>query len=525
MFSLINIIILILWIMSAFVDYNYFCYILQLKEYRMDRIKDFLSTKKGKDFWKKYIVLWRPIFVIIIFLSPIDDLMILKYTIITIFSLEFIINILQLKRGKLKHPVFTKKAILIIFSAILVEALLFFASGAWIGLLLLMSIRLLIISLVVSIFYIPTAYIKKIIIKKAKLKLSKYKNLKVIGITGSYGKSSVKNFLSTIIGKKYRVIKTPKNINTEIGIAKFILDNDFANADVFVVEMGAYKIGEIELICDMVEPTIGVLTAITEQHLALFGGIKMTQQAKYELLRSLPENGLAVVNSDNKYCREFLHELKCKKVTFGVEEEFNPDFLIKEFDNTAQGINFFGKMYNKDISVSAPVIGTHNAKNIVPCYLVADFLGISIEEAKSQTNKLVLPDNTLSIINYGEAIILDDTYNSNYNGFCAGLDVLSGYSNKKRIVVTRGIPELGAMSTEVHTKIGSEIAYIADELIILDKDNAEALIDGVGEKFHTSIKIVNDPNELLEIIKSYKNTPSVILLENRVPDILIKEVK
>ena len=148
--------------------------------------------------------------------------------------------------------------------------------------------------------------------------------------------------------------------------------------------------------------------------------------------------------------------------------------LIKEFDNTAQGINFFGKMYNKDISVSAPVIGTHNAKNIVPCYLVADFLGISIEEAKSQTNKLVLPDNTLSIINYGEAIILDDTYNSNYNGFCAGLDVLSGYSNKKRIVVTRGIPELGAMSTEVHTKIGSEIAYIADELIILDKDNAEA---------------------------------------------------
>jgi len=107
---------------------------------------------------------------------------------------------------------------------------------------------------------------------------------------------------------------------------------------------------------------------------------------------------------------------------------------------------------------------------------------------------------------------------------CAGLDVLSDYLDKKRIVVTRGIPELGNSSHEIHIKIGGEIAYIADELIIIDKDNAAALIEGAGSKFNMNIKFIEQPKELLELIKSYKNTSSVILLENRVPDSVMKEI-
>ena len=144
---------------------------------------------------------------------------------------------------------------------------------------------------------------------KSDKQTAQYPDLTVIGITGSYGKSSVKEFLGHFLETEFSVIKTPRNTNTEIGVAQFVLASNFADKDVFIVEMGAYRPGEIKLICDMVRPSIGVLTVIAEQHLSLFGSIKNIQSAKYELLRSLPTNGFAVTNADNAYCTELLDTL------------------------------------------------------------------------------------------------------------------------------------------------------------------------------------------------------------------------
>ena len=131
MFSPINIIIFFLWGVSAFVDYNYFCYLWQLKEYRMDRMRDFMSTQKGKDFWRNYIMLWRSLFACFLFLWPINSVVIVKYFVIIIFGFELIRNLIQLVRRKLRHPVFTKKSTLIIMAAMLVEGLLFVYSRDW----------------------------------------------------------------------------------------------------------------------------------------------------------------------------------------------------------------------------------------------------------------------------------------------------------------------------------------------------------------------------------------------------------
>ena len=120
----------------------------------------------------------------------------------------------------------------------------------------------------------------------------------------------------------FQVVKTPANINTDIGIARILLNNVTDKHNVFVVEMGAYNVGDLTEHCNIVHPEIGILTAISPQHLSLFGSIENIQKAKYELLRFLPKNGLAVTNSDNKYCREFLDEIKAKVLTFGFEEEF-----------------------------------------------------------------------------------------------------------------------------------------------------------------------------------------------------------
>src|SRR3989338_6571551 len=436
MISLFNVFIAILWFFSALIDYSGFCYIWQLKEYRLDRMRDFMSTQQGRSFWKGYTLFWRSVIAIIIFFWPINSALTTKYFLIGIFGFEFIRNIYQAYYKKLRYPILTKKALFIVLASVVIEGVLFILTRDWELLLLMMILRFFIISLIIVALIFPTLWFKKYYIKKAAQKISRHKNLIIIGITGSYGKTTVKTFLSHILSKKFRVIKTPKNINTEIGVANFILKNNFNNFNVFVVEMGAYRMGEIQMICDMVRPKIGVLTAISEQHLSLFGNIKQTQKAKYELLRSLPKDGLAVLNNDNFYCREHKNDLQCEVMTFGIDAGYSPDCIINEVVGSKDGIICSGTINNEEWKVQAPVLGTHNALNIAPCLLVGKYLGISLEEMKEQCKTLASPDRTTKIYSYGKSKIIDDSYNANYNGFCAALDVLGTFpSNMTRVVI------------------------------------------------------------------------------------------
>lgn len=523
--SQINIFIAILWFLSALADYNRFCYILQLKEYRFDKIRDFLSTRQGRAFLTSFSVLWRSVLAVGFLLWPINSVLTLKYFIILFFAADLGRNTLAIAKHRLARPVFTKKSVLIILLALVLEAGIFTASRELGFLLGLVIIRLPLIVLAVWLFSYPTWLAKKYYIRRAAAILAKYPRLTVIGITGSYGKTSVKTFLAQILGGQYRVLKTPKNINTEIGIANFILKHSFHDIDIFIVEMGAYKIGEIKLICDMVRPKIGILTAITAQHLSLFGDIKYTQAAKYELLRALPADGLAVVNSDNALCREYLRELKCRVATFGVEAEYNPTFLIEEINHAGGGIMFSGKLNGENITARAPILGIHNAKNLAPGYLVADFLGMKAAKVGEQISQINLPENTLALRQYGRSIVIDDSYNANYDGFCAALDVLSTFpSEKKRVVITRGIPELGEKSVELHQKLGEEIAYVADWLVIIDKNFAAPLRLAAEGKYNLKVELIENYKSLLHFLRTLKNEEAVILIENRVPEIIKKEL-
>jgi len=143
--------------------------------------------------------------------------------------------------------------------------------------------------------------------------------VKVIGITGSYGKSSTKEFLATILSAKYKVCKTSANRNSEIGVAETVLRELKPEHEIFIVEMGAYRTGEIKAICDIVHPTIGVLTAVSEQHLALFGSLEATKKAKYELIEALPENGIAIFNADNRATRELAEQTLKPKRLYSTE--------------------------------------------------------------------------------------------------------------------------------------------------------------------------------------------------------------
>lgn len=432
--------IAIFWLAAAALDYGEFCYLWQLKEYRMDRMRDFFASVQGKKYWKA--------------------------------GLSF-----SFRRPRM--PVFTPKAVLLIVIALGAEAatLFFFRHAAiFVGFLF---VRFYLFSGVVLFFGAPTRMLKHIIVRRAQKKLSAFPKLLVIGITGSYGKTAVKTILAHILSGAKCVIATPEHLNTDIGVARFILKTDFTNTDIFIVEMGAYQIGEIQALCDMVRPTIGILTAINEQHLSLFGSIKNIQQAKYELLRSLPQSGLAVTNRDNPYCTEFLSQLRAPSKTFPASENIQ-------------------------------------SANIAPCLIVAEYLGMSTSALQDRLR--TIPTINLKTHSLGLATIIDDTYNSNPDGFRAALRTLASLGRgKRRIVVTRGMLELGDKSDELHESIGEEIGNIADTLVVITPDAFEPLKRGAVKGGRTEILRKENPAELLRYLQSLRSAPAVILLENRLP--------
>lgn len=524
--SILNIVLGVLWLGSALIDYAEFCYVWQLKEYRWDRIKDFFNTKQGRTFRFSYPLFWRSIIAFVLFLWPINQIDMFKYVLIVFFISDLVFAFYKKINLKLRHPRKTKKALAIIVFSLLVEGSVIVFSEDVVIILALIIIRFFLLSGVVSFFNKITFVLKKIYIRRATHKMTNYPNLLVIGITGSFGKTTTKEYLAHILSSKCQVARTPLHVNTEIGVAQYILRTDFDGIDIFVVETGAYRVGEIKQICDIVRPKIGVLIAINEQHLSLFGSIENTQKAKYELLLSLPVDGLAIVNSDNKYCRELLSTINCKVRTFGMESEFNPSLLIEDVfkeDKDKMSLTFRGKYNNENFKINTSAIASYNITNIAPCVIIARHFGMSWESINEGTRSLALAPAGVKTFLHDKCIVIDDSYNSNPAGFKAALDFLCEFpSSKKRIVVTRGMLELGDKSDELHEIVGGEVAFSADQLVIISPDYTVPLSRGVGSKYQTEIILKYQPEVLFEFLESLKNEDCVVLLENRLPVMVYK---
>lgn len=517
-----------LWLVTGLLSYADYCALWQLKEYRRDRFKDFLSTEQGKRyFFRPSFVIQFLAFLVAVF-YPFNNEVDLVYLLLGVLLMDMAIFTAKFFRHKLRRPKFTTKATLIIFSSLIISTGLVLSFRDWTFAFLVFLGRFFVLTSVVAMFELPTRISKKVLIAQATKKMQLFPKLVVIGITGSYGKTSVKEFTAHLLSQKYTVIKTPKNTNSEIGVAQFILKTDFSQADFFVVEMGAYTMGEIKLICDIVHPHVGILTAIVEQHLSLFGSIKNIQTAKYELLRSIPPTGYIITNADNHYCTELLPELACQNIeTFGTDEEKHPTCLTTDIQANLRGTEFEGTYKGNSGRISTPVIGAHHATNISPAVMVAIHFGLSAEQIRQGCSTLPTDiHGSLHIYNYGQATIIDDSYNSNPQGFKSALDVLASFpSDRQRIVVTRGMLELADRSDELHEQIGEEIAFAADELVVITPDFFEPLKRGVGQKYHTEVFLKDDVKELLSYIQQQKNTTAVILLENRIPSEVMDEIR
>lgn len=356
---------------------------------------------------------------------------------------------------------------------------------------------------------------------QAKTKLKTMNQLKVIGITGSYGKTSSKNILNDILNIKFISRPTPKNLNTEYGLMITINNHLDKFDDIFIAEMGAYKKGEIKKLCDLVKPKYGILTTIGLAHLETFGSPENIIKTKFELIESLPADGIAVLNKDDPKQVSYRIKSKCKKIWIGIDEE-DVDIRATDIECNHKGskFNVIFKGDSKKYEFETKLLGNHNIYNVLAGIALGREFGISIKELQQGVRKVRSIEHRLELKNLGYMYMIDDAYNSNPVGAKNALDVLSMMPGKK-VVVTPGMIELGEKEDELNQIFGNQIAKVADYVILVGEKKTKPIFKGINEIGFDKDKIfiVNSVYDAYSILQTLKTKEDMYaLFENDLPD-------
>ena len=367
----------------------------------------------------------------------------------------------------------------------------------------------------------PIEYIRKQhYINQAKNILNKMPNLIIIGVTGSYGKTSVKNFLSKTLATKYNVLTTPQNYNTTMGVVKTIRENLKPIHQIFICEMGATNTGDIKEICDLVKPKIGIITAIGPQHLESFKTMDNVIKAKFELLNAVKENnGVVFLNYDNEYLSQ--QPLDENVFSYGVNNK-HLNYNAYGLSSSPKGLSFkiLDQASNREIEFKSKLIGKHNVVNLSGAIAISNILGISLESMVPCIKSIKSVEHRLQLISHSNLTIIDNSYNSNPISSKSALDTLSEFDGTK-IVVTPGLIELGNDEKKYNFEFGQYISNICDYIFLVGSEHSKSVFDGVVSKNFDKNKIftVSSPQEAIkQISKLTINNKTTVLLENDLPD-------
>lgn len=371
----------------------------------------------------------------------------------------------------------------------------------------------------------PIAYTKrKILINKARKKLLEHKKLITIGITGSYGKTSSKELLYQLLSKKFQVAITPGNKNTDIGIAESILTNLKPDTEIFIAEMGAYKVGEIKKAVDLLPLDIAIVTNIGKSHIDLFGSMDKIKTAKYELVEGLKRNGKAILNGDNDYTLWMAEKNQKESILFTINEHNSIDeksnyLLAKdiEWDGANVKVDFLYKGDKRRIRTK--VIGEHLLLNLLPVIVCAVELGFTLEEIQKYLKEMTIKSSHFNVTNRDNKLnIIDDSYNSNPEGFDSALKYLNTFTTKNKVVITKGIPEVGKEIGLIYNTLAEKIINSSTNLLTSDPLLYTA-ISSIDPDFN--LVLIKDNQTLNIEIKKLPDSNTSILIEGRVhPDTL-----
>ncbi len=355
-------------------------------------------------------------------------------------------------------------------------------------------------------------------INDAKKILASMNRMKIIGVTGSYGKTSVKYYLNTLLKAKYNVLMTPGSFNTPMGVVRTVREYLKASDEIFVCEMGARHVGDIKEICNLVHPHDGIITSVGPQHLETFKTLDNIKATKFELADSLTGEGLLFLNMDDENIRSYAGS----RAHIGYSIHHTSDYMAKDISVSQRGTTFtLVTKSGEACQYSTKLIGEHNVLNILGAIAVANTYGIPLEALKPQVRKLECVPHRLELKDNGTAVIIDDAYNSNPSGAKAALDVLSIFDGC-RILVTPGMVELGQRQDELNKEFGKQAAKSADYIILVGKKQTEPIAEGLAEAGYPEEKLYIADNINQAINQAYavdsNGAKKFILLENDLPD-------
>lgn len=353
-------------------------------------------------------------------------------------------------------------------------------------------------------------------VKDARRRLEAMPSLTVIGITGSYGKTSTKNFLHALLSVKYNVLMTPESYNTTMGVVRTIRERMKPSHEIFIAEMGAKNVGDIREICDLVSPTYGLITSIGEQHLETFKTVDNIVRTKFELADALPAHGMLFANSDNTYITERLATVTpaCPVTSYGLNGG-DCAATIQRVDTT--GCAFTVTIDGQTQAFTTKLLGAHNIQNLAGCIAVAYRLGIPLSELVYPVRMLRPVEHRLQLLPNG---FIDDAYNSNPAGFRGALDVLSGF-HAQRVLVTPGMVELGERMAPLNRELGEYAATRCDFAILVGERQAPPLKEGLlaGGFPEERLFVVKTLQEGLAVLSHLPQAQRrIVLLENDLPD-------
>lgn len=361
----------------------------------------------------------------------------------------------------------------------------------------------------------------------AKNKLNSMTNMDVIGITGSYGKTSTKNILYDILNIKYNVFKTPSNYNTPYGL--MITINNYLDKynDYFIAEMGACKRGDIKELCDIVHPKIGILTRIGLAHLETFGSEENIQKTKFELIESLPSDGIGILNGDDEKQVSYHINNNCKILWIGIDNK-KVDCYAKDIELSYKGTKFNVKFKGdeKEYPFETKLLGKNNIYNILGGIILGKELGIKISELQKSVKRIAPIEHRLSMTKYFDINIIDDAYNSNPMGCKMALEVLNMMPGK-HMIVTPGMIEVGEKEYEVNREFGREIADTTDEVILIGEEKTKPIYEGLMDKKYdkNKIHVLNDVMDAFPLMLKLKEKDTYVLLENDLPDTFNEKIR
>ncbi len=356
--------------------------------------------------------------------------------------------------------------------------------------------------------------------RDAQKKLAARPDLIKIGITGSYGKTSVKFILGTILQEKFQVLVTPSSFNTPMGVTRIIREKLMPAHQVFVAEMGARHVGDIKELCRLVHPHHGVLTSVGPQHLDTFHTLERIKSTKYELMDAIPDGGCCFFPDDKAICRELFDKTRKEKRLCSVHPNADDaDVWATDIHVSSEGSSFMLHTMNDSIRCQTRLLGEHNIQNIILAATVGLRLGMTLKQIARGISKITPVEHRLQLIPSTGVTIIDDAFNSNPKGAQAALRVLREFDGR-RIIITPGMVELGDGEDEFNHEFGLMMADCVDVAILVGKKHTSPIAKGLKEAGFPkeNLYVVSTLDEATAIMRQIGHPGDVALFENDLPD-------